>query len=958
MARREARWLLSVIMSVVMIVTTLASPVTVMAAGEDGQAGSTVKYVNSDGEEIELSEKDGFYFDEVNSDGEDVIKIYGYKGTATDLKVPEKIDELPVVSFAIDPRWPVTDEEPYDERYDTIKSIELPATIECAHSNFLNYFTGLESVSMKETNEYYKSENGVLYKFNDTGCQVAAYPRAKKDTTYVMPQDVNKMYGFFEGCPLQSITLSKNIDYVSYRNFRNLDDLKEIKVQDGNEKFFARNGVLFKNDYDWDEVYNEEEDEYDEVRVDFKALCKYPAAKEGATYTVPEDITVIFDEAFFNVQNLNKLVLSPEMSEIYYGAFDDADSLKEIEFTANKAPDPKNYYDFGGVRDLLDYYDDANVTYPETGTGYEDFVKWLNGKERNYWEETPYMPYDEIPLGANIYLEGEAESGTVHYVYSDKEAGPYTDTVPTKVGTYYAKGIVDETDEYFGLESDPIEFTIVNPDPDQELNWWIREPGDVWATYGTEIMINAVPLIGTPEFRYISAGDYGDDSKWTTTKPTKPGIYYYEAKVPETEAYEGLLFISHDEDVYIEIEKREYDIRVTCDDILPGGTPQPKAEFYEDEEYDDVDLSKVEFKFYKITYDDDDDEVETLVTSFTEPGEYYVEGKYETENFIASGGRRFYVLTKAKQAENLIEDLPSPKNLDILDENYVAEAKAAFDALTAEDKAELGEERVAELKEEIDKAAARMETLKAELNRMHAEDAYSEAEDTLAEKKAAYDAAKAAYDEAAAKKAKDTQAKAEAYVEASKAYEEAAKAAETAAEDLKKALQDEYAAAKNDPVMSRGQKQNAYRNVESADQAITDAQDAATTAANAKKDSDAVAQSDEKYKAAVKKAKALKVTKVKAKALKKRKATVTWKPIKKIYGYKVQYSLKKTYKKAKTVNIKKAKIKKATLKKLKARKKYYIRVCAVTKVKNPFTGKTETIQGKWVKVKKPIKAKK
>ena len=58
------------------------------------------------------------------------------------------------------------------------------------------------------------------------------------------------------------------------------------------------------------------------------------------------------------------------------------------------------------------------------------------------------------------------------------------------------------------------------------------------------------------------------------------------------------------------------------------------------------------------------------------------------------------------------------------------------------------------------------------------------------------------------------------------------------------------------------------------------------------------------------------------------------------------------------VGVDAAKTKKATLKKLKARKKYYIRVCAVTKVKNPFTGKTETIQGKWVKVKKPIKAKK
>lgn len=955
MARREARWLLSVIMSVVMIVTTLASPVTVMAAGEDGQAGSTVKYVNSDGTEITLSEKDGFYFDEVNSDGEDVIKIYGYKGAATALKVPEKINEKPVVSFAIDPRWPVTDEEPYDERYDTIRSIELPATIECAHSKFLNYFTGLESVSMKETNEYYKSENGVLYKFNDTGCQVAAYPRAKKDTTYVMPQDVNKMYGFFEGCPLQSITLSKNIEYADDSYFGYLDDLKEIKVQEGNENFFAKDGVLFMKDYSWKEVYNEEDDEYEDVKVYYTTLCKYPAAKEGETYTVPEDIEDLTDisyGAFRGAQNLEKLVLSPKTGYIGYEAFEDADSLKEIQFKAAKAPEMDDYYYFRGLKQFMEDYDDVKVTYPTTGTGYESFIEWLHGKEVNSWDEEPYMESDTIPLGAHIYVEARAEYGTAHYVYSDSEKGTYTDTAPTTVGTYYVKAVVDGTDDYFALESHPIQFTIVNPDPEGETNKWLRYPEEVWAYCGEDFLIDAVPLFGTPTFRYISAEDYGDDSKWTTTKPTEPGTYYFEAKVPKTDAYTELIFISDDDnEVFIRIRKKEYDIKVTCDDILPGQTPQPKAEFYEGEEYDDVDLSKVTFTFYK-----EDEEEPT--TSFTEPGEYYVRGTYETDSFIASGSDWFYVLTKAKQAENLIEDLSSPKYLDLDEKEDVEAAKAAFDGLTAEDKAELGEEKVAELKDALDKAVARMNYLEAEEKLEEAKDKYADAEDALDEKKAAYDTAKAAYDEAAAKKAKDTQAKAEAYVEAAKAYEEAANAAKTAAEDIKDAAQKASAAAKDDPVISRGQKQDAYRYVAATDQAITDAQDAATAAANAKKDTDSIAASDEKYKAAVKKAKALKVTKVKAKALKKRKATVTWKPIKKIYGYKLQYSLKKTYKKAKTVNIKKAKIKKATLKKLKARKKYYIRVCAVTKVKNPFTGKTETIQGKWVKVKKPIKAKK
>ena len=57
------------------------------------------------------------------------------------------------------------------------------------------------------------------------------------------------------------------------------------------------------------------------------------------------------------------------------------------------------------------------------------------------------------------------------------------------------------------------------------------------------------------------------------------------------------------------------------------------------------------------------------------------------------------------------------------------------------------------------------------------------------------------------------------------------------------------------------------------------------------------------------------------------------------------------------MKINKATAKKKLVKKLKAKKTYYFRIAAVSKVKNPTTGKVETYQGKWSKAKK-IKAKK
>ena len=57
----------------------------------------------------------------------------------------------------------------------------------------------------------------------------------------------------------------------------------------------------------------------------------------------------------------------------------------------------------------------------------------------------------------------------------------------------------------------------------------------------------------------------------------------------------------------------------------------------------------------------------------------------------------------------------------------------------------------------------------------------------------------------------------------------------------------------------------------------------------------------------------------------KRRLTVTWKRRNGVKGYQIQYSTKKSFKKAKTVTIKSSKTTKKTIKKLK-RKKYYVRI--------------------------------
>ena len=188
MTRKETRWLVSLIMSIVMLIAMIPAVSLTAHAEETDQK---ITYVNSDGTESPSQvSADGFCYrvitDEDDTEG---IEILGIKDAGATLDIPEKIDGKDVISFAIDPRWPV-----WDEIYDAVETVNLPKTIRYAHSKYFRYFQNLKAVNIAAGGEYYKSENGVLFKKTVTyewdeddnrievpGCKVAVYPRNKAD---------------------------------------------------------------------------------------------------------------------------------------------------------------------------------------------------------------------------------------------------------------------------------------------------------------------------------------------------------------------------------------------------------------------------------------------------------------------------------------------------------------------------------------------------------------------------------------------------------------------------------------------------------------------------------------------------------------------------------------------------------------------------------------------------------
>lgn len=103
-----------------------------------------------------------------------------------------------------------------------------------------------------------------------------------------------------------------------------------------------------------------------------------------------------------------------------------------------------------------------------------------------------------------------------------------------------------------------------------------------------------------------------------------------------------------------------------------------------------------------------------------------------------------------------------------------------------------------------------------------------------------------------------------------------------------------------------------------------DSTETQTTTVNVKEKTTTSVVNKQKTKVSV--VKSPKASKIKSIKKAKKSLKISWKKIKGVSGYQIQYSTSRKFKKAKKITIKKAKITSKTIKKLKAKKKYYVRI--------------------------------
>ncbi len=221
------------------------------------------------------------------TDSEDNLYVYGFKGNAVDVVIPPEVNGKRVTSIGFDAFGGC----------ESLTHIEIPSSV-----------TNIDSYAFRDCT----SLTGVEISNSVTSIGEDAFYGCSSLTNITIPDSVVSIgSSAFGSCiSLTDIEISQNVTDIGYLAFSDCISLTDINVKADNKNYTSVNGVLFNKDKT-------------------ELIC-YPAQKNSKRYIIPNSVTSIERFAFHKCIYLTDVTISNGVTNIENWAFHSCKSLTSI----------------------------------------------------------------------------------------------------------------------------------------------------------------------------------------------------------------------------------------------------------------------------------------------------------------------------------------------------------------------------------------------------------------------------------------------------------------------------------------------------------------------------------------------------------------------------------------------------------------------------------------------------
>lgn len=251
---------------------------------------------------------------------------------------------------------------------DTVTTMGSDVFSECPNLEFVKLPRNLEVIEMGMFKKCAKLQS-VVFPENVKVIGRWAFMWCDELQNFTLPESVETigLQAFIDCESLTEVTIPANVTIIEQNSFSGCGKLRAIYVAEGNPAYQSVDGVL--------------------MTKDGTMVHTCPGAKEG-TFVIPNGVTTIASLAFFDCQNLKRLVIPATLTTINERGFDFCDNLLSFYFSG-AAPEEE-------LLKKMDISSDATLYYLEGQSGWTS-PTYL-GYKTALWDGSSKLP-GTLPAG-------------------------------------------------------------------------------------------------------------------------------------------------------------------------------------------------------------------------------------------------------------------------------------------------------------------------------------------------------------------------------------------------------------------------------------------------------------------------------------------------------------------------------------------------------------------------------